>query len=94
MRPVENLVQRLNARRSGQGWKANCPAHDDHVPSLSIKEGADGRVLLKCFAGCSTDSVLAAIELKARDLFPVIQVTAKKPEKRRKAQNEQQGQKR
>lgn len=80
MRPVENLVQRLNARRSGQGWKANCPAHDDHVPSLSIKEGADGRVLLKCFAGCSTDSVLAAIELKARDLFPVIQVTAKKPE--------------
>src|SRR5262245_9211196 len=68
--PVENLVQRLNARRSGQGWRAKCPAHDDHVPSLSINEGADGRGLLKCFAGCPTESVLAAAGLMMRDLFP------------------------
>jgi hypothetical protein len=64
------LVQRLNAKRSGEGWKAKCPAHDDRVPSLSIKEGSDGRVLLHCFAGCSIDDILRAIGLARRDLFP------------------------
>jgi hypothetical protein len=67
--PVENLVQRLHARRSGRGWLAKCPAHDDREPSLSIDEGADGRALLKCHAGCQTNDVLAAIGLKPRDLF-------------------------
>jgi AAA domain-containing protein len=68
--PVENLVQRLNARRSGKGWIAKCPAHDDHKPSLTIDEGADGRALVKCHAGCSTDDVIAALGLTRRDLFP------------------------
>jgi Protein of unknown function (DUF3631) len=65
------LVQRLNAKRSGEGWKAKCPgAHNDRVPSLSIKEGSDGRVLLHCHAGCSIDDILRAIGLARRDLFP------------------------
>jgi DNA primase len=45
--PVEKLIQRLHAKRSGNGWIAKCPAHDDHKPSLSIDEGADGRALIK-----------------------------------------------
>ena len=44
---VTEFVQRLNAKRSGKGWKAKCPGHDDHTPSLSISEGSDGRVLVK-----------------------------------------------
>jgi Protein of unknown function (DUF3631) len=68
--PVESLVQRLNARRSGQGWKAKCPAHEDHTPSLSICEGDDGCALIHCHAGCSTDDVLAALGMSKRDLFP------------------------
>jgi hypothetical protein len=64
------LISRLHARRSGKGWIAKCPAHDDHTPSLSIDEGGDGRVLLKCHAGCDTDAVLSAIGLTKRDLFP------------------------
>ena len=55
---------------SGSGWMACCPAHDDQNPSLSISEGKDGRVLLNCFAGCSNDSVLAALGLTESDLFP------------------------
>jgi hypothetical protein len=69
--PVENLVSRLHAKRSGEGWKAKCPAHDDKEPSLSISEGADGRALLKCWAGCETEDVLAALSMTLRDLFPV-----------------------
>jgi hypothetical protein len=68
--PVENLVQRLHAQRSGKGWIAKCPTHDDHMPSLSIDEGADGRALLNCHAGCTTANILAAIGLTMRDLFP------------------------
>ena len=68
--PVENLVSRLHAKRSGKGWIAKCPAHEDHKPSLSLDEGADGRALIKCHAGCSTDDVLAALGLTRRDLFP------------------------
>jgi len=69
--PVENLVQRLHAKRNGKGWIANCPAHDDRKPSLSINEGSDGRALLKCHAGCNTDDVIAALGMERRDLFPV-----------------------
>jgi len=56
--------------RNGDGWKARCPAHDDKTPSLSITAGDDGRTLLKCFAGCTTDSVCAALKLTLADLFP------------------------
>ena len=67
--PVQLLVERLHAKRSGDGWKAKCPAHDDRDPSLSIREGSDGRALIKCHAGCQTNDILAAIDLKPRDLF-------------------------
>jgi len=69
--PVESLVSRLHAKRSGKGWLAKCPAHDDRKPSLSIDEGSDGRALLKCHAGCSMDDVIGALGLTGRDLFPV-----------------------
>jgi hypothetical protein len=69
--PVEKLIQRLHAKRSGNGWIAKCPAHDDHKPSLSIDEGADGRALIKCHAGCDNTAILASLGMKPRDLFPV-----------------------
>jgi hypothetical protein len=40
--PVKTLIQHLNGRRSGKGWIAKCPAHNDREPSLSIPEGNDG----------------------------------------------------
>jgi putative DNA primase/helicase len=48
------ILERLEGveRRNGY-WMALCPAHNDHNPSLSIKEGDDGKPLLYCHAGCS-----------------------------------------
>jgi len=57
------VADRLGARRAGSGWLARCPAHPDRTPSLSIAEGAGGRVLLHCLAGCATAHVLAAAGL-------------------------------
>lgn len=51
-------------------WKACCPAHDDKSPSLAITETSDGVVLLKCWAGCTTQNIVSAIGLELRDLFP------------------------
>jgi putative DNA primase/helicase len=65
------LVERLHAKRSGKGWIAKCPAHDDRKPSLSIDEGSDGRALLKCHAGCDNTAILASLGMKPRDLFLV-----------------------
>jgi hypothetical protein len=69
--PVKNLLSRLQGvRRSGKGWMAKCPAHDDRNPSLNISEGEHGRVLLQCFAGCSALKVINAAGMTARELFP------------------------
>ncbi len=61
-----DLVQ---AKRTGAGrWKACCAAHNDRSPSLSIREGENGHVTLFCRAGCSLDSILAALHLVTDDL--------------------------
>jgi len=51
------------ARKSGTGWIDVCPAHNDRSPSLSVNVGADGKLLLHCFAGCSFDSIISAAGL-------------------------------
>jgi hypothetical protein len=69
--PIDLVLRRLRRVRGARarGFMAECPAHPDRVPSLSIAEGQDGRVLVHCFAGCDTSAVLAAIGVSFRDLF-------------------------
>jgi len=68
--PVDLVLSRLQrVRRSGRGWTACCPAHNDKTPSLSIAEGDDGRLLLHCFGGCEAATIVAAIGLELADLF-------------------------
>ena len=70
------LAARLDGRRNGSGWPARCPAHEDRHGSLSIGEGHDGRVLLKCHAGCDLSAILAKLSLREADLFPKRDVAA------------------
>lgn len=68
---IDNILQHLDkVKKSGKGYQARCPAHEDKGPSLSLREGDDGRVLLHCHAGCSTAAVVAAMGLTMADLFP------------------------
>ena len=58
---IDEILSRLDeVKDCSSGWTALCPAHDDQKPSLSIGEGEDGQVLLKCFAGCPVDKVVAS----------------------------------
>src|SRR5215472_2887902 len=58
----------LGGRRVGDGWMACCPAHEDHTPSLSIRDGDGGKVLVRCHAGCNQQAVITAV--RARGLWP------------------------
>ena len=57
-------------KRSGAQYLAQCPAHDDQTPSLSIGEGDHGQVLIHCHAGCDPNDVLRALGLTMHDLLP------------------------
>lgn len=64
MTPLEVVLDRLrNPKKTRNGFSACCPAHNDSSPSLHIAEGADRRVLLKCFAGCDYREIMLAIGL-------------------------------
>jgi len=41
-------------------FSACCPAHNDHNPSLSVTD-TGGKILVKCFAGCSQNEVIGAL---------------------------------
>lgn len=70
-RPIDNVLGHLQGvRRSGVGWVARCPHHEDKQASLSVKEGDGGTVLLHCFAGCGTADVVVSAGLAFVDLFP------------------------
>ena len=70
--PSETLLSKLEGvRPRGDGrWTACCPAHGDRSPSLSIREQADGTLLIHCFAGCPAAAVLESVGLTLGDLFP------------------------
>ncbi len=70
---LERVLARLEGVEGRDGrYKALCPAHDDHNPSLSVREVAENgqeKVLLKCWAGCDTAAVLEKLNLRWKDLF-------------------------
>jgi len=73
----EDTVRLLNGKLLGNGSaQALCPSHADHNPSLSIGRGDDGRVLLKCHAGCDFNAVVTSLGLNERDLMPPKQTRA------------------
>ena len=64
-----DLISRLQGvKRTGDGWTARCPAHEDKHSSLSVAH-RDGKWLLKCHAGCAWEAVVAALGIEASDLF-------------------------
>lgn len=70
MTPVELILSKLpDAKPNGSGWMARCPAHDDGRASLSVAVGDDGRVLIHCHAGCTTEAVVAGLGLTLADLM-------------------------
>ena len=58
---AETIAKVLGGHRAGATWMAPCPVHDDRSPSLSIRAGKHGKVLVRCHAGCEQRDVIAAL---------------------------------
>lgn len=70
---LTDVLQRLHKVKGPDGggqYKALCPCHDDHNPSLSIAE-KDGKVLIKCFAcGAGYSDVLDTLGFQRENVTP------------------------
>jgi hypothetical protein len=69
---VEQFLERLDRVRVAGPllWAAACPAHEDRVASMNVRQGVDGRILVHCHAGCSADDIVDTLRLVMADLFP------------------------
>lgn len=57
-------------RSNGRGrYQACCPAHNDKSPSMQITDNGQ-RILIHCFAGCTSDEILGACGLDHSVLYP------------------------
>jgi hypothetical protein len=87
---AETIALALGGRKAGTAWVARCPTHDDRSPSLSIKDAEDGKVLVRCHAGCEQHQVIAA--LRARGIWrDAGRHNGKTIGSRSRASNQQQG---
>ncbi|MGA5371410.1 AAA family ATPase [Streptomyces griseoincarnatus] len=71
MRARDRVLDALSSRGCNvRGKSAQCPAHEDRAPSLSIGRRKDGNgVVLNCHAGCAPEDVVQALGLTMQDLF-------------------------
>jgi hypothetical protein len=59
---AEEIAKALKGKKDGRGWKACCPAHDDNNPSFTVSDGNKGGAVFHCFAGCTQEEVMSALE--------------------------------
>lgn len=86
-KPIDVVLSRLsNVKKAGSNWHASCPCRNgDENPSLSVKEGDDGRVLFSCHYGspCDVNQICEALKLRVKDLYPASTQTSL-PQKKNK----------
>jgi len=67
-----SYVKKAKSSPNGSWWRGLCPAHDDKNPSLYwFESNVSGRVIVKCRSGCTTESILSALNLNGEDLSGV-----------------------
>ena len=66
----EDFISHFEIKRhsSNKSCMAICPSHSDKKASLSITNKGD-RILINCFAGCTSMDILNAVGLTSKDLF-------------------------
>ena len=58
------LDQLEKVKKSGNGYIACCPAHNDKNPSLSVTFNGSG-VLLHCHAGCDYKDIINSLNMSS-----------------------------
>jgi len=74
IRAIEGHTGR-QGRRRGAETRLLCPGHDDHHPSLDVREGSDGQPLVQCRShGCSYEEICRAIGREPTDFVPPLEI--------------------
>jgi len=58
---AREITEALGGRWCGSYGHARCPTHDDHEPSLTLKDNPEGGLTVHCFAGCDWQDVKDAL---------------------------------
>jgi hypothetical protein len=86
MTSAAEIAKALGGRRSGTGYVAKCPAHEDLSPSFSICDSDDGKILVHCFV-CDQHRLVDT--LRRKGLWPNHGGKSKEPtEAEREAQRQ------
>jgi hypothetical protein len=57
-----SIAEGLGGKLLASGWwQCQCPAHEDASPSLGVRDGDSGGIIVNCLAGCSRGDILAAL---------------------------------
>jgi hypothetical protein len=72
IRPIDRVRAAFpGAKRQASGWYAACcPVHEDEHESFGFRETEDGKVHIRCQAGCDWRAILGAVGLRPQDLYP------------------------
>ncbi|MEI4473354.1 DUF7146 domain-containing protein [Frigidibacter sp. MR17.24] len=63
MTEAERITRALRGRWHGRYGTCLCPGHQNtRTPALSLSDGEDGRLLIRCHAGCTFEAVLGALQ--------------------------------
>ena len=67
---LQNMLDRLGGAKEKRGdeYLCLCPCHEDHHPSLWVKETEKG-IMMTCRAGCRNDEICAKVGIKMGQLF-------------------------
>ena len=68
---LDEILRRLKVQKYAQPGRDNrciCPCHADRTGSLMVKLESDGRILMCCQAGCTTQAICEQIGIKVSDL--------------------------
>lgn len=76
--PIEIFLSKVSEKglkfeerpKGSARFVSQCPAHADRTPSLYIKCLGDGRVIFKCFGGCTQREVVESLGLTFSNLYP------------------------
>src|SRR5215216_5943688 len=67
MGAAQGITAALGGKWFGVYGVVRCVAHDDGRPSLKLRDGEVGTLLVHCYAGCAPAAILE--ELRRRDFF-------------------------
>jgi phage/plasmid primase-like uncharacterized protein len=87
MMRATDVVLRLALRRYPRSWRGTCPSCHYGNSSFTVREGRNGRALLFCANGCSTDKLIEAVAWATGQPKPASATASGDGEKRKRKQD-------